>query len=108
MHVAIQGLGSVGENLAEQLASAGAKLSVSDINTEKVTAVCDRLGATAVAPDKIISLKCDVLAPCALGEVINAKSLDQFNCKIIAGSANNQLSREDWAKACIPRHPVCS
>lgn len=36
----------------------------------------------------------DIYAPCALGATINDLSLELMTCKIIAGSANNQLADE--------------
>jgi leucine dehydrogenase len=36
-----------------------------------------------------------MLAPCALGAVVNDESLPHFHTKIIAGAANNILLRED-------------
>lgn len=99
VHVAIQGLGFVGHAVAEQLSNAGARLSVTDIDAEKVKAVCDQFNASAIAPEDFFGLDCDVLTPCALGNVVNASTIGQFNCKVIAGSANNQLSDERWGHA---------
>ncbi|BFM14954.1 Glu/Leu/Phe/Val dehydrogenase [Maricurvus nonylphenolicus] len=104
IHVAIQGLGSVGQSVAEHLAKAGARLSVTDIDAEKVEAVCDQFKATPIAPEDFFSLDCDVLTPCALGNVVNASTISQFNCKVIAGSANNQLSDERWGHALHERN----
>ena len=37
----------------------------------------------------------DIFSPCALGGVVNDDTLGQFNCDIIAGSANNVLDEEE-------------
>ncbi|HET8705577.1 MAG TPA: Glu/Leu/Phe/Val dehydrogenase dimerization domain-containing protein, partial [Pseudomonadales bacterium] len=93
--VAIQGLGNVGWALAELLHEAGAKLILSDIDESKLLSAKDRFKAKIVAHDQIIAERCDIFAPCALGSVINDKSILQLKCQIIAGSANNQLDRPE-------------
>jgi leucine dehydrogenase len=45
-----------------------------------------------VAPEEIVAVECDVFSPCALGAVINDKSLPQLKAKIVCGGANNQLA----------------
>lgn len=87
--VAIQGLGAVGWKVAKIIAKEGASLIVSDINQERVDKAVDAFGATAVSPTEIISATCDILAPCALGGVINAQTT--LNTGIVAGAANNPL-----------------
>ncbi|MEK9201721.1 MAG: hypothetical protein AAB944_02005 [Patescibacteria group bacterium] len=42
----------------------------------------------------IHSIDCDVFAPCAIGEIVNNKTIKELRCKIIAGGANNQLKDE--------------
>ena len=94
--VAIQGLGAVGRILAELLYEAGAKLIVTSRDQAKVAKAVAELGATAVGPDEIYGVECDVFSPCAIGAIINDKTIEQLKCKIIAGPANNQLAE--------PRH----
>ncbi len=91
VHVAIQGLGNVGFQLAEMLFRAGARLTVADINQDRVGAAVDLFKANAVPADKIYSVECDVFAPCGLGGIINDETIPALRCKIVAGSANNQL-----------------
>lgn len=92
--VAIQGVGNVGFNLAKFLKKAGAELIVTDIFEENVKRAVNELGAKAVKPDEIIGADCDVFAPCALGAIINDDTINKLKCKIVAGSANNQLKEE--------------
>ena len=92
--VTLQGCGHVGYFLAKELHAAGAKLIVTDIDAEKVKAVVDETKATAVAPDEIYSQKADIFAPCALGAIINDKTIPQLRVQIVAGGANNQLLEE--------------
>ena len=48
-------------------------------------------GAVQVDVDDIYSQEADIFAPCALGAIINDKTIPQLKVKVIAGSANNQL-----------------
>lgn len=96
--VVVQGVGHVGHHVVKLLVEAGAKVVVSDIDAERVDHVCKSLGTTSVAPDRVFSVPCDIFAPCALGAVINADTLSQLQCKIIAGAANNQLDIEARAE----------
>lgn len=89
--IAIQGLGSVGAPLGEFLFWHGAKLIVSDIDWEKTQRYAKQWGAVACPADDILSAECDVLAPCALGGIINPQTIPNLHCRAIAGSANNQL-----------------
>ena len=95
MRVAVQGLGNVGHHLCSHLSAAGAHLIVTDIHKEQVDRVVEQFGAEAVAPDDIYSVDCDVFAPCALGAIVNEKTIPNFRCKVVAGAANNQLETEN-------------
>ncbi|MBC8587817.1 Glu/Leu/Phe/Val dehydrogenase [Tissierellaceae bacterium BX21] len=92
--VAVQGLGSVGYAVCEHLVNAGAKLFVTDIRKESIERAVNNLGVTAVSPDEIYNVECDIFTPCAMGAVINDFTVEQLKCKIVAGSANNQLAEE--------------
>ena len=91
--VAVQGLGSVGYALCQQLHSAGAKLIVTDINQEVVDKAVSEFSAIAVNLDDIYDQEADIFAPCALGASINDETLKRLKVKIIAGCANNQLAQ---------------
>ncbi len=92
VRVALQGLGAVGWHLAGFLHQAGAKLVVADFDAAKVARAADLYGAQAVAVDQILSADVDVLAPCAMGGILNAGSVPQLRARLIAGAANNQLA----------------
>ncbi|AXN37459.1 branched-chain amino acid dehydrogenase [Peribacillus butanolivorans] len=89
--VAVQGVGNVAYNLCRHLHEEGARLIVTDINKESVARAVESFGATAVNPDEIYGVQCDIYAPCALGAVINDQTINQIKAKVIAGAANNQL-----------------
>ncbi len=93
IHVAIQGVGSVGYHLAEELHELGATLTVTDINEAVVQKCVDKFGATSVESNAIFDVDCDVFAPCALGSPINDDTLPRLQCDVIAGAANNQLAQ---------------
>ena len=94
--VAIQGLGHVGYHLARLLHEAGARLVVADIDGRRAERVGAEFGAEVVPPDAIYDVECDIFAPCALGAILNDETIPRLRCRIVAGSANNQLAE--------PRH----
>ena len=89
--VAVQGVGNVGYHLCRILAGEGAKLIVADIDEDRVARVCDEFGASAAPLEEILSQDADVLAPCALGAILNEQSIPDLKVRIVAGGANNQL-----------------
>jgi leucine dehydrogenase len=98
VHVAVQGIGHVGYWLCRYLHDEGARLTVSDIDAERVQQVVEEFGATAVEPDDIYGVDADVFAPCALGAVLNDDTLEVMRATIVAGAANNQLARSRHAR----------
>jgi leucine dehydrogenase len=94
LRVAIQGVGNVGYHLCSYLSAAGAELVITDIYPNQVEKVVQEFGADVVSPDQIYSTNCDIFAPCALGAILNARTIPQLKCKVVAGSANNQLETE--------------
>jgi len=94
VRVAVQGLGNVGQHLCSLLNADGAELVVTDIDEARVQRVIDSIGAIGVSPDEIYAADAQIFAPCALGAVINDRTLPRFRFDIVAGSANNQLAEE--------------
>jgi leucine dehydrogenase len=97
--VSLQGLGHVGWHLAGLLHQAGAKLIVTDVDPVRVTAAVQAFGARPVALDDIYGVEADIFAPCAIGGILNAKTIPQLKTAIVAGGANNQLATPADAKA---------
>jgi leucine dehydrogenase len=89
--VAIQGCGHVGYFVAGELARAGAKLIVTDVDAAKVKRAVDDHGANTVTPEGIYSAAADIFAPCALGGVLNDQTIPQLKAALVVGGANNQL-----------------
>jgi leucine dehydrogenase len=94
LSVAVQGVGGVGYHLCRLLAADGVKLRVADVRTAAVERVCDELGAASVSPETVLFEDVDVVAPCALGAVLNQDSVSRLRTKVIAGGANNQLAQD--------------
>jgi leucine dehydrogenase len=92
--MSVQGCGHVGYYLAKELHEAGAKLVVTDIDPDRVKQVVGEFGARAVAPDDIYGVQADIFAPCALGGIVNDKTIPQLKVQIICGAANNVLLEE--------------
>ncbi|SFX04460.1 leucine dehydrogenase [Thermoactinomyces sp. DSM 45891] len=92
--VAVQGVGNVAYSMCEYLHKENVKLIVTDINEENVQRAVNDFGAIRVSPEEIYDVECDIFAPCALGGIINDDTIERLKCKVVAGSANNQL-RED-------------
>jgi leucine dehydrogenase len=93
LRVAVQGVGGVGYHLCRLLAAEGARLHVADVRAAALARVCEEFGALAVAVDEVLSLDVDVLAPCALGAVLNGQTIPKLRARIIAGAANNQFAQ---------------
>jgi leucine dehydrogenase len=89
--VAIQGCGSVGYRLAQELHRAGAQLVCSDLDEERLRRVGEELGAELVDSDAIVDAEADVFAPCALGGILNDDTIPRLRCDLVVGAANNQL-----------------
>jgi leucine dehydrogenase len=100
--VAVVGLGRVGGSLARMLAEAGARLVCADVDEGK-RALADELDADWTDPEAALLADVDVLAPCALGAVLNDETVPVLRCRAIAGAANNQLGAESIAERLTDR-----
>jgi leucine dehydrogenase len=93
--VLVQGAGAVGADLVRLLQQDGADVLVSDVDEARARAT----GATVVSPDDVYDTECDVYSPCAVGGTLNAETIERLRCKVVGGSANNQLAEpEDSAR----------
>lgn len=100
--VLIQGVGDVGAPLARRLAAAGARVLLCDVSETRLTALKAELegnGAqvAVVAPEAVYDTDCDVYAPCAVGFTLSRQTIPRLRCKVVNGSANNQLAEHDAA-----------
>ena len=94
-NVFVQGIGHVGESLVEHLTNEGAKVTITDINQERLEQVRSKYDVTIYSGHDIYSEPMDIYAPCALGATINDDTVYKIQADIIAGAANNQLANEE-------------
>jgi len=92
--VAVQGIGSVGRAIVEQLLQAGAVVTIADIDHKSVEQMAATSAVHITTPEEIMKLPVDIYCPCALGAVINNTTVPELQCQIVCGSANNQLAEE--------------
>ncbi len=92
---AVQGVGHVGMEYVKLLREQGAKVFVTDINQDAVDRAVEELGCEAVGLDDIYDVDADVFSPCALGGTVNLDTIPRLKCKIVCGSANNQLATDE-------------
>ena len=108
--VAIQGFGNVGANLARLLHSEGAKVvAVSDsqggvynpngidvpaalAHKQERGTLAGLANAEAVTNEELVELPCDILAPCALEQVITEENADRVKATIICEGANGPVT----------------
>src|SRR5699024_4209065 len=100
---AIQGLGKVGFKVAHQLLESGANLYVADINDHAIATIqkdAEKLkgNVAVVHGDAIYETDADILIPCAMGGVMNERTIDRLSVKAVVGSANNQLETVEDGK----------
>ena len=94
--VAVQGTGAVGSRLVSMLADRGVRLIVADVDVirakEVAASVSGRTEVEVVTPDRVLETECDILAPCAVGSVVDGRRARTIRCRAVVGSANNQLA----------------
>ena len=86
--IAVQGLAAAGMRLCERLQDSGARL----VDPARAREAAARFDARIVEPGRILAEPCDVLAPCALGDVLDAESVATIRAAIVCGTAANQLA----------------
>ena len=92
--VAVQGIGNVGSGLCHLLKQHGANLVIADVDETRAAVFATELGAKCVGADEIMEVDADVFAPCALGGILNVKSIPKLSARLICGGANNQLASD--------------
>ncbi len=100
----IQGAGHVGAHLARLAADAGMQVTLADVDPGRAAAAAAAVGGDTVAADEALELDCDVLAPCALGGVLDAATVPRLGCRTVCGAANNQLAGPGVDELLAERH----
>jgi glutamate dehydrogenase (NAD(P)+) len=103
---AVQGFGNVGSYLSRFLAEEGATVvAISDSRTgfynpkgidvaaaiahkRETGSLAGLRGAEAITNEELLLVECDVLAPCALEQVITEENADQIRAQIVLEGAN--------------------
>jgi leucine dehydrogenase len=100
--ISLLGLGHVGGRVAKLCARDGATLLVTDVDPAKQR-LAEELGATWTTPERALEADVDVLAPCALGGILDDETVPRLRCRIVAGAANNQLADDAVAELLAER-----
>jgi leucine dehydrogenase len=93
--ILVQGVGDVGLVLVRLLVEAGARVSFSEIDEGRAARCAAGRGVTRVPAATVFDADVDVLAPCAVGEVITEDVARRIRARGIAGAANNQLASDE-------------
>lgn len=95
LKAAVQGCGDIGAAVAEALAEAGVSVRVADLDEARARAVAERVGGTVVSPRDVLYEDVDLLAPCAVGDVISKGSAKSLRAWAVCGGANNICTDRD-------------
>ncbi|MGR3519672.1 MAG: amino acid dehydrogenase, partial [Roseovarius sp.] len=63
-----------------------------DTDAARVAPPAREFGAQTVAPDTIHTIEADIFAPCAIGGVLNAETIQEKRARMKCVAANNQLA----------------
>lgn len=110
--VVIQGLGQVGSVVAASLSEAGfTVIGVSDSlggiyhkdgldiealrnHVDKNGSIKGFAGGEVLTNEELLELECDILAPCAIANVVTGQNAGKLNCKILVEGANSPVTPE--------------
>ncbi len=102
-HITVQGVGEVGHWVVKYAIENGAKVTISDVNPKAIEKTTKEYPVTAVAPEEIYEVDCDVFSPCAMGGILNSNTIQKLKCRVVAGSANNALATDEDGMALFER-----
>ena len=93
--IAVQGLGAVGEPLLEYLKEGGLEVIGTDLTKTPFNVFKRNMDSRQLSQKTIYEVECDIFCPCAVGGILNDKTIPKLKCKLVAGCANNQLEDEE-------------
>lgn len=97
--VVVQGVGSVGADVARMARADGARLTVADVDTARAEALARELDGSTVTAEEAPFHPADVFSPCAVARVVTRESIGRLPARIIAGAANDTLDDPGCAEA---------
>lgn len=103
LHVAVQGAGAIGAAVAAALTAAGVRVTIADLDDARARAVAAATGADVTTAGQLLTLRCDVLAPCAIGGVIDLRVARALRAWAVCGAANNLLGSSDAEDVLVGR-----
>ncbi len=103
LRIAVQGVGQTGRDLIEQLTEQGAIIIAADVDQSALDGVVRDFGVATVASDEIHAQEVDIFSPCALGGILNDKTIPELNCTAVVGLANNQLQTHEQGRKLLDR-----
>lgn len=103
LSVVVIGVGKVGYSLVKLLVKANASVYIADNYPPNAQQVINDFNVCEISVDEALTYKADIIAPCAMGSVINQLNVGNIKAKIIAGSANNQLATDAMGEALMKR-----
>lgn len=103
LRVTVQGAGSIGAAAARALAAAGAVVAIADVDPTRAESVAAATGAAVIDPAAALHFEADVLAPCALGGVIDERVAERLAAWAVCGAANNVIASPRAAEILFER-----
>lgn len=97
--VVVQGVGSVGAEVARLAHADGAGVTVADVDTSRAEALAAELGGRTVDAEQAPFHPADVFSPCAVARVVTRENVARIPARIIAGAANDTLDEPGCAEA---------
>lgn len=97
--VVVQGVGSVGAEVARLAHADGARVTVADVDTARAEALAAELGGGTVDARQAPFHPADVFSPCAVARVVTRENIARIPARIIAGAANDTLDEPGCAEA---------
>jgi leucine dehydrogenase len=105
LSVAVQGAGAIGAAVCRVLAGAGARVVVADIDGAQAARIAGEVGGSVGEPGSILASDVDIVAPCAVGGVIDRAAASALRAWAVCGAANNILS-DDGAEDELVRRQI--
>lgn len=99
LSIVVIGVGKVGYPLVKLLVEANAEVYIADSYSPFAQIAVNDFDVQEISADEALTYKADVIAPCAMGKVISHLNVGNIKAKIIAGSANNQLTTDAMGEA---------